>query len=126
MWRRLIEPGFATSSGGELVLPRQARAGVAFALPREALLSLDLDLSSQGGSEEHWREISFGAEKRFFDEALALRAGVRAETGSGRGARPAFSLGAGGRVRFLVFEAAYVGASEDRDRAVWVAVTVSP
>jgi hypothetical protein len=126
MWRRLIEPGFATSSGGELVLPRQARAGVAFALPREALLSLDLDLSSQGGPEEHWREISFGAEKQFFDEALALRAGVRAETGSGRGARPAFSVGAGGRLRFLLFEVAYTSAPDERDRALWVAVSVTP
>jgi hypothetical protein len=126
MWRRLVEPGFSASSGGEIVLPRHARAGVAFALPREALVSLDLDLSSQGGPEERWREISLGAEKRFFDEALALRAGLRAETGSGRGARPAFSVGAAGRVRFLLLEVAYVGAPDERDRAFWVAVSVTP
>jgi hypothetical protein len=126
MWRRLVEPEFSAPTGGDIVLPRHARAGVAFALPREALVSLDFDLSSQGGPEERWREVSVGAEKRLFDESLALRAGLRAETGSGRGTRAAFSVGAGGRIRFLVLEVAYVGAPDERDEAFWVAVTVSP
>jgi hypothetical protein len=125
-WRRLVEPAFSAPSGGEIVLPRHARAGVAFGLPRGALVSLDADLSSQGGAEERWREVSVGAEKRFFEDALALRVGFRAEAGSRRGARPAFSVGAGGRIRFVIFDVGYTGAGDERDQAFWVGITVSP
>ncbi|MGH9323049.1 MAG: hypothetical protein ACRD3V_24570 [Vicinamibacteria bacterium] len=126
MFRRLFEPKFRTLAGGEIVLPRHARAGVAFQLPRQALLSLDVDLSAQGGGEEDWRELSVGGEKRFCGDAISLRAGLRAETGSGRGARPAFSVGAAGRVRFVLVEVAYVVSSDDRDDALWFAATIAP
>jgi hypothetical protein len=126
MWRRLFEPGFALPSGEEIVLPRHGRAGVAFFLPRATTVSFDFDLSSQGGVDENWRELSLGIDRRFFEDALSLRAGLRAETGSGRGARPAFSAGAAVRIRFLLLEAAYQGSSEGRDEALWFGVTVSP
>jgi hypothetical protein len=126
MWRRLFEPGFALPSGEEIVLPRHGRAGVAFFLPQETTVSFDFDLSSQGGVDESWRELSLGVDKRLFDDLLSLRAGVRAETGSGRGARPAFSAGVGVRIRFVVAEAAYQGSSQSRDEALWFGVTISP
>ncbi len=126
MWRRLFEPGFLLPSGEEIVLPRHGRAGVAFLLPGATTLSLDLDLSSQGGVDEGWRELSLGVDKRVFDEALSLRAGLRAETGSGRGARPAFSAGLGVRIRFVVAEVAYQGSGEGQDEALWFGVTISP
>jgi hypothetical protein len=125
MWRRLFEPGFRLPSGEEIVLPRHGRAGVAFFLPRETTVSFDFDLSSQGGADESWRELSLGVDKRWFEDALSLRAGLRAETGSGRGARPAFSAGVGVRFRFLLAEVAYVGSSQSRDEALWFALTVS-
>ena len=130
MWRRLFEPGFSLSSGEEIVLPRHGRAGVAFFLPQATTLSFDFDLSSQGGVDESidqsFRELSVGVDKRLFDDALSLRAGLRAETGSGRGARPAFSAGVGVRIRFVVADVAYEGSSEGRDEALWFGVTISP
>ncbi len=126
MWRRLFEPAFRLPSGEEIVLPRHGRAGVAFFLPRATTLSFDFDLSSQGSVDEDWRELSLGVDKRLFDDALSLRAGLRAETGSGRGARPAFSAGLGLRIRFVVVELAYQGSSEMRDEALWFGVSVSP
>jgi hypothetical protein len=126
MWSRLTEPAFATSAGGTIALPSHARAGVAFHLPRRFLASFDFDLSRQGVEQENWRELSLGAEKQFFGDALSLRAGVRAEVGSGRGARPAFSVGAGGRIRFVSIDVAYLGAREDRDRSLWATITLSP
>jgi hypothetical protein len=126
MWRRLFEPGFPLPSGEEIVLPRHGRAGVALFLPRATTVSFDFDLSSQGGDDESWRELSLGVEKSFFEDILSLRAGLRAETGSGRGARPAFSAGTAVRIRFLVLEATYQGSSEGRDEALWFGVTVAP
>jgi hypothetical protein len=126
MWRRLFEPGFRLPSGEEIVLPRHGRAGVALLLPQATTVSFDFDLSSQGGVDESWREVSLGVDKRLLDDALSLRAGLRAETGSGRGARPAFSAGLGVRIRFVVVEVAYQGSSEMRDEALWFGVTVSP
>ncbi len=126
MWRRLFEPGFRLSSGEEIVLPRHARAGIALFFRRATAVSFDFDLSSQGGIDESWREVAIGVDQRFFEGRVSLRAGLRAEAGSGRGARPAFSAGFGVRVRFLVAEAAYQGSSEGRDEALWFGVTVSP
>jgi hypothetical protein len=126
MWRRLFEPGFRLPSGEELVLPRHARAGAAFFLPRETTLAFDFDLTEQGGVDQTWRELSLGVDKRFFEDALSLRAGLRAEAGGAEGARPAFSGGAAVRVRFLVLEAAYQGSSGKRDEALWFGITVSP
>jgi hypothetical protein len=132
MWRRLFEPGFQLPSGEEIVLPRHARAGAAFFLPHATTLAFDFDLTSQasqasqGSVDETWREVSLGVDKRFFEDVLALRAGLRAEAGSVQGTRPAFSAGAAVRIRFLVLEAAYQGSSESRDEALWFGVTVSP
>ena len=126
MWRRLFEPGFRLPSGEEIVLPPHGRAGVAFFLPGATTLSFDFDLSSQGDAGERWRELSLGVDKRLLDDALSLRAGLRAETGSGRGARPAFSAGVGVRIRFVVAEVAYEGSREGQDEALWFGVTISP
>jgi hypothetical protein len=126
MASRLTEPKFTTLSGETITLSRHARAGVAFRVSPGALLSFDFDLSRQGREQDSWREVALGAEKRFFDEALSLRAGLRAEVGSSRGARPAFSVGAGGRIRFVRIDLAYLGATSDRDRSLWFTITLSP
>ncbi len=93
------------------------------ALPPSPSISIS---TSQGGLDETWRELSLGLDKRFFEDALSLRAGLRAEAGGREGARPAFSAGAAVRIRFLVLEAAYQGSSEARDEALWFGLTVSP
>jgi hypothetical protein len=126
MWRRLTEPGFELPTAGEIVLSRHGRAGVAFFLPRGATLSFDADLTSQGRSEDDWRELSFGAEQRFFASALSLRTGLRAEIGSDRGARPAFSAGIGVKFRFVVAEIAYEGSDGTRDESLWFGVRLRP
>jgi len=125
-WRRLVEPGFRLPSGEEIVLPRHARAGLAFVLPRSTLLAFDFDVTRQGGIDggSGWRELSLGVSKDFFGDALSLRAGLRAETGSGGGARPAFSVGAGGRVAFLRFDVAYLASNDERDDSLWFGVSV--
>lgn len=124
MWRRLVEPGFETAFGDEIVLPRHARGGVAFRLPASMLVSFDADISSQHAGDDTFRELAVGVEKRFLDDAVSLRAGLRAETGSGRGARPALAIGAGGQFRFLLAEVAYVGGSEGRDETLWFTLSV--
>jgi hypothetical protein len=126
MWRRLTEPGFELPTGGEIVLSRHGRAGVAFFLPRGTTFSFDADLSSQGSDEDPFRELSFGVEQRWFGRALSLRAGLRAETGSDRGARPAFSAGIGVKVRFVVAEIAYEGSDDSRDESLWFGMTLRP
>lgn len=126
LFRRLVEPRFPTESGNEILLQRHARAGVAFRLPQRTLVSLDADLSRQGIGGDRWREISLGVERAFFDGAFALRAGFRAETGPSPGVRPAFSVGAGGRVRFVHAEAAYVGSTGGRDDGLWFSLTLAP
>jgi hypothetical protein len=126
LWRRLFEPAFLLPSGEELVLPRHGRAGAAFFLAHETTVSFDFDISSQGPVEDPFREISLGAEKVFFDDALAIRGGLRAEAGSDEGARLGFSAGVGLRVRFLVAEVAYQGSSGGRDEALLFAATISP
>ncbi len=125
-WRRLFEPAFRLPSGEELVLPRHGRAGVAVLLPQAVTLAFDFDLTSQGGVDETWRELSLGVDKRFFDDFLSLRAGARAEMGGDDGSRPAFSAGVAVRVRFLLLEAAYQGSGEGRDEGLWFGVTVTP
>jgi hypothetical protein len=126
MWSRLFEPGFRLPSGEEIVLPRHGRAGAAFFLPYAVTLAVDFDLTAQGSESDDWRELALGIEKRFFEDRLSLRAGLRAEAGGDDGANPAFSAGAGVRIRFLVLEAAYQGAADGRDEALYFGVTVSP
>lgn len=108
-----------------LEVPRHARAGVSFRLPRSFLVAADVDLSSQGDGTDSWREISLGGEKGFFDRRVFVRAGMRVEAGSDLGARPAFSLGAGVPVWKVEIEAAYRGSSASRDDAYWVGVTLA-
>jgi hypothetical protein len=123
MWRGLNEPEFETASGSAIVSPRHARAGLAFRLPTDVLVAFDADISSRGSENDRWREMSLGAEKGFFDRRVFARVGTRVEVGSDLGARPALSLGAGAKIRFLLVEVAYLAAASDRDRAWWFGMT---
>lgn len=127
MWRRVVEPGFRLPSGEEIVLPRHARAGVAVTLSPSTTLAFDVDVTRQAAAlgERGFRELSLGVSRDLLERALSLRAGLRAEAGSRAGARPAFSLGAGGRVQFLRFDVAYLGSSAERDRTLWFGVSVA-
>ncbi len=108
-----------------LRVPRHARAGVSFRLPRSFLVAFDVDLSTQGSGLDTWRELSLGAEKGFFDQRAFLRAGLRAETGSELGSRPAFSVGGGVQLWKLELELAYLGSSASRDEAYWFGLTLA-
>ena len=144
MVRQIRGARFRTAvEGATLELPTLARAGLSFRLPRDSLIAFDVDLSRQsdgafgateasealqarrGVLEDTWREISIGFEKSFLEKRLSLRGGLRAEAGSELGSRPAFSVGAGGRVWVLELEAAYLGSSGRRDEAFWVGVTLA-
>lgn len=125
MVSHLREARFALPDGELLRVPRHARAGVSFRLPRSFLVALDVDLSTQGPASDDWREISLGTEKAILDGGAFVRGGVRLETGSELGSRPAFSLGAGVQVWVLQIEAAYRGSSESRDEGYWVGATLA-
>ena len=124
MWRNLREARFrGAREDDEVRLSRHARAGVSYRLPRAFLVAFDADLSSVGRNGDTWRELSFGIEKGFFDGRLFTRAGVRSEVGSERGSRPAWSIGAGGKILRVRVEGAYLGSSGGRDEAFWVGVS---
>ncbi|HSF16735.1 MAG TPA: conjugal transfer protein TraF [Vicinamibacteria bacterium] len=122
MSRSLLEPSFRTSDGDELVVSRHTRAGVAFSLPRRTLVSLDVDVTRRG----HGREISLGAEKEFLDGKIAVRAGVRGDWGEGEHRGAGWSLGLGGRIRWLLLDLAYLAENDHRDDSLWLGMTVAP
>ncbi len=126
MLRHLREARFEQEGGEELRLPRQARAGVSMALPGAARVAFDVDLSSQALADGDIRELSLGGEKGFLEGRLFARAGFRGEVGGSAGLRPAFSLGAGVKLWKLRIEGAHRTASDDRDDATFVSVTLSP
>ncbi|GMR24404.1 MAG: hypothetical protein BMS9Abin37_2943 [Acidobacteriota bacterium] len=107
-----------------LRVPRHARAGISFRLPRSFLVAFDADLSTEGAGSDTWREISLGAEKGFGSRVF-VRGGLRAEAGSNLGSRPAFSLGAGVEFWKLELEVAYLGSSARRDEAYWVGLSLA-
>lgn len=125
MLRNASEPSFRSPRGENVVASRHARAGALFELSRATRLAVDVDLSSQGGERDEWREISFGAERELFDRAVALRAGLRAEIGGSRGARSALSLGVGGRLPWVLLDAAFVVSDSGRDASLFVGATLA-
>lgn len=77
--RNLAEPDFATPSGTEIELDRQARAGVAFTGLPGVILAADVDLMRARGTLGDVRNVAAGAEKRIVPR-VTVRAGVRANT----------------------------------------------
>lgn len=125
MVSHLREARFDLPNDGRLRVPRHARAGVSFRLPRAYLVAVDVDLSNQGPDTDERREISLGAEKAIFERRAFVRGGVRVETGSELGSRPAFSVGAGVQIWVLRLEGAYRGSSESRDEGYWFGISLA-
>lgn len=126
MLSHLREARFVLPDGDETVpIPRHARAGISFRLPRSILVAFDADLDEQGNDMDSWRELSLGIEKALFDRRAFVRAGMRAEAGSDLGARPAFSIGGGFQLWKLELELAYLGSSQSRDESYWIGVTLA-
>jgi hypothetical protein len=91
--RNIAEPGFDTSTGEELHLKRQARAGVSVVLTNAWLLAADVDLTRNEGPIGDDRAFALGAEGRVLRRAFA-RAGVRLNTAGGDlGTQPAVTFG---------------------------------
>ena len=129
MVRNLTEPTFHTPGGDEVVLPAQARAGVAFMKDPGLLFALDLDLTSreslQPATEDRtWRELSLGAEKVWGERRVALRGGFRTELANGNLQRPGFSFGVGVRVAMLVFDLGGITSTERRQGGLWLGVSL--
>jgi hypothetical protein len=125
MLSHLREARFVLPDDDErLQVPRHARAGVSYRVAQSFLIAFDVDVSEQSSGDDSWRELSLGVEKGFFDRRAFVRGGLRAETGSELGARPAFSVGGGFQFWKLELELAYTGASDNRDEAYWLGLTL--
>jgi hypothetical protein len=77
--KNLSEPAFSGPDGQELVLERQARAGVAIVLRESTTVAADLDLLEQA-EDPAGRRVAVGIEQRWLPR-FAVRAGLRTTTG---------------------------------------------
>ncbi len=141
MARNLTEPTFHTESDNEIVLPRHARAGVAFMLESDFLVAVDADLTSRdssrflpasaklsstgSGSVVHWRELSVGVEKAWGNRRVALRGGLRTEIAGGSLERPGVSLGVGVRIAMVIVDLGVISSTQRQQGALWVGVSLS-
>ncbi len=130
MARNLTEPTFHTESDNEIVLPRHARAGVAFMMESDFLVAVDADLTSRNflsglDGIAHWRELSVGVEKAWGSRRVAVRAGLRTEIAGGSLARPGVSLGGGIRIAMVIVDFGVITSTQRRQGALWLGVSLS-
>lgn len=102
--RNLREPGFAPAGGGEpLVLERQARAGMSYAVSPSWIAAADVDLLRTRDAFGNRRDVALGTEGRLTPRVL-VRAGATFNTAGGDIAeRQAFSVGGSFAARAAVF-----------------------
>ena len=97
---------------------------MAFFLPREFLVALDVDISRHdtlvidGG----WREVAAGVEKSWAEGRFALRGGIRTEASHGGLSRPGFSGGIGIGIAGMNFEFTAVTSSQRKLGALCLGV----
>jgi hypothetical protein len=102
--RNLREPGFAPAGGGEdLVLERQARAGVSYAVSPTWIAAADVDLLRTRDAFGDRRDVALGTEGRL-SSRIVVRAGAAFNTVGGEGPeRQAFSVGGSFAAKAAVF-----------------------
>jgi len=102
--RNLREPSFESAgSGGALILERQARAGLSYAVAPNWVAAADVDLLRTHDAFGPRRDVAFGTEGRIVPRVL-VRAGASFNTVGGDDAeRQAFSVGGSYAARAAVF-----------------------
>ena len=102
--RNLREPGFAPAGGGDdLVLERQARAGISYAVTPTWIAAADVDLLRTRDAFGDRRDVALGTEGRL-SSRVVVRAGASFNTVGGESAeRQAFSLGGSYAAKAAVF-----------------------
>jgi hypothetical protein len=120
--RNLNRPTFHGENGEAVALERHARTGVAFFLPWELIVALDVDISRHDTPvvDDGWREVAAGVEKSFADGRIALRGGIRTEVSGGGMSRPGFSGGVGVGFAGFNLEIAAVTGSQNRLGSLWL------
>jgi hypothetical protein len=102
--RNLREPGFAPAGGGDdLVLERQARAGMSYAVTPAWIAAADVDLLRTRDAFGDRRDVALGTEGRL-SSRFVVRAGASFNTVGGEAAeRQAFSVGGSYAAKASVF-----------------------
>jgi hypothetical protein len=124
--RNVREPGFISAGDDptELVLERQVRAGLSYALSRSWLAAADVDLLETSGALGPRRDAAFGIEGQVSDR-LMVRSGVSVNTAGGAdafgdiGSSPAASVGGSYAARAAVFIDAHFTRGGDRAGHAW-------
>jgi hypothetical protein len=118
--RNLREPGFeAAGEQGELVLERQARAGLSYAVAENWIAAADVDLLRIEDAFGERRDIAVGTEGRLTPRVL-VRAGATFNTVGGEGAeRRAFSVGGSYAARASVFVDGHFTTGNERAGHQW-------
>lgn len=121
--RNVTEPGFGTNAQDqELVLERQARAGVSYAITSDWLAAADVDLLRSEDAFGDRRDVALGVEGRITPSA-AVRGGIRFNTveddrlEDARGTT--FSVGGSYAVRGSIFIDGHVSVGGDRAGRAW-------
>jgi hypothetical protein len=118
--RNVLEPGFAPAGGGpDLVLDRQARAGMSFAVTPKWIAAADVDLLRTRDAFGDRRDVAFGTEGRLAS-SLFVRAGASFNTvGGDLAERQAFSVGGSYAVRTSIFIDGHYTTGNDNAGQQW-------
>jgi hypothetical protein len=118
--RNLREPGFAPAGGGDdLVLERQARAGMSYALTPTWIAAADLDLLRTRDAFGDRRDLALGTEGRL-SPRFVVRAGASFNTAGGEAAeRQAFSVGGSYAAKAAVFIDGHFSTGNENSGQQW-------
>lgn len=118
--RNLREPSFRTAGGGldALVLQRQVRAGLSYAVSAEWLVAADLDLVETDAVFGPRRDVAVGVEGTVLP-TLTLRSGLSVNTAGDAGKPANYSFGASYAVRGSVFIDGHFTAGDERAGTTW-------
>lgn len=125
--RNMLEPGFQVSgSDQELVLERQARAGVSYAVHANWLAAADVDLLRSRDAFGERRDIAFGVEGRIIPRAY-VRSGISVNTIDTPGVQDergvAYSIGGSFAPKAAVFLDGQLTTGDERTGRRWSVAT---
>lgn len=125
--RNILEPGFAPPGGGEeVVLERQARAGLSYAVHANWLAAADFDLLRSRDAFGERRDIAFGVEGRLMARAF-VRSGISFNTIDTTGVEDerglAYSIGGSYAARAAVFIDGHLTTGDERTGRRWGVAT---